>query len=129
MYTTFATTLKEETLECFIHLPPYFIDCFDLLASSFITQFAMRCHHHLTFLAFFNVRQEKGESLQTFIERLSKVGLKIRNMNLKMVLHYMIIALRLGLFLNDLCMMPLTSMDELRQHAAKFMRLEEVRKY
>lgn len=57
------------------------------------------------------------------------MALKIKNMNPKVVLHYVIVALRSGPFIDNLCMTPLAIMDELRQWATKFLWLEEMRKY
>lgn len=54
------------------------------------------------------------------------MALKIRNLNSKMVLHYMITSLRLSHFVNDLCIRLTISINELRYIATKFMHLEEV---
>lgn len=64
-----------------------------------------------------------------FIDIFSKVALKIKNLNPKFVLHYMIMILRSGPFVDNLFMTQPTSMDELRQRATKFIWLEEEREY
>lgn len=50
--------------------------------------------------------------MQTFIERFSKVALKIINLNPEFVLHYMITTLKLGPFADNLCMIQPTSRNE-----------------
>ncbi|WVY97779.1 hypothetical protein V8G54_029930 [Vigna mungo] len=75
-------------------------------------KFAMSHHHHLTSFALLNIRQNKGEPLKIFNERFNKVALKIKNLNPKVVLYYMLKTM---------------SMKELKPKAAKFMRLEEVK--
>jgi len=57
------------------------------------------------------------------------MALKIRNLNPEVILHYMIRALRLGPFTDDLYMTSAPSMDDLRQRVTKFMRLNEMREY
>jgi len=83
--------------------------------------------HDLTYLAFINIRQEAGESLKAFVERLGKLALNINNLSPEITLHQMINALRSGPFADSLCKRPATSMVEFRQRAAKYMRMEELK--
>jgi len=78
----FPMSLKESTLIWFTQLPSRFIDCFKTLVTCFIIKFATNKPHHLTFLALVNVHQERGESLQVYMERFGKVALNICNLNL-----------------------------------------------
>jgi len=52
--------------------------------------------------------------LKAFIERFSKVALKIKNLNPEVILQYMMVALKVGPFTKNLSIKPLTSMYELR---------------
>jgi len=45
------------------------------------------------------------------------------------ILHYMINGLQVWSFVDDMCMNPPANINELRQRAAKFMRVEDMRKY
>ena len=60
-----------------------------------------------------DIRQEKGESLRTFIDRFGKVAMSIRNLSQDVAMHHMMIALRRGPFAGSLCMHPAASLDEL----------------
>ena len=57
----------------------------------------------MTSLTFVNIRQDKGETLRLFMERFEKLSLKIQNLNLEVVLHHMVMALRLGPFVDSPC--------------------------
>ncbi|RDY10327.1 hypothetical protein CR513_05158, partial [Mucuna pruriens] len=65
-----------------------------------------------------NLRQEKDESLCSFMERFSIMAVKIRDLNLEVALYSMIMTLKPKLFSNNLCKMPLALMDELRAKAS-----------
>jgi len=95
----------------------------------FETQFATSRLHHLTSIPLVGIRQEKGESLRTFVDRFSKVAMSIRSLSLDVAMHHMLTALRPGPFADNLCMQPATCLDELRKRVAKFMQLEELREF
>lgn len=60
------------------------------------------------------------------MERFGKVARKIQNLSHEVALHYMIMALWLGYFVERLYMSPTKNMDEIRQRATEFMRVEEI---
>jgi len=68
----FPSSLKGATLSWFTRLSAHSIDCFDTLVRKFGAQFATSRPHHLTSIALVNIRQEKKESLQTFMERFAR---------------------------------------------------------
>jgi len=110
-------------LSWFTKLPPYSINSFKTLVNLFTTQLATSRPHHLTSIALVNIRQGKGESLQTFMDRFNQVALQIRNFNLEVTLHHIVTALRSGPFADSLCKKLATDMNEMRVRASKFMRL------
>ena len=112
----------------FTRLPPLSIDCFTILVKSG-AHFATSRPHHLTSIALVNIRQEKGESLRTFMERFGKVALSIRNLSPEVTMHHMITTLKPRPFVDSLCKKPATNLDELRQRASKFMQIEELREF
>ena len=75
------------------------------------------------------IRQEKGESLRTFVDRFNKVAMSIHNLSPDVAMHHMLTTLRLGPFSKNLYMQLAASLDELRKIAAKFMQLEELREF
>jgi len=85
----------------------------ETLVANFGTQFAIRRPHHLTFIVLVNIRQEKGESLGPFMERLKKVSLYICNLNQEEALHHMVMTLRLGPFVDNICKKLVEELDEL----------------
>jgi len=116
-------------LSWFTRLPTHSIGCFDTLVKKFGAQFATSRPHHLTSITLVNIRQEKTESLRTFMERFGKIALNIRNLSPEVAMHHMVTALKPGLFSDNLCKKPVMNLDELRQRAAKFMQLEELREF
>ena len=125
----FPTSLKGGALSWFTKLPPNSVDCFETLMAKFDIQFATSRPHHLTSIALVSIRQEKGESLRTFIDRFGKTAMSIRNLSPEVAMHHMLTALQPGPFVDSLCMQPATSLDELRRRATKFMQLEELREF
>jgi len=88
----FPTSLKGATLSWFTKLPPNFIDSFATLMSKFETYFTTSRPHHLTSIALVGIRQEKGESLRTFVDRFNKVAMSIRNLSPDVAMHHMLTA-------------------------------------
>jgi len=113
-------------LNWFTHLPPYSITSFDMLVNKFSAQFATSRPHHVGSTTLINVRQEKGEPLRNFMERLGKLTLQIINLDPNLALHPLITALHPGPFADSLCKMPVLDLDELRCRTVKFMQLEEL---
>jgi len=117
----FPTSLKGPALNRFTRLPPNSIDCFNTLATRFGIQFATSKPHHLTSLALVNIRQEKGESLQEFMEQFGKISLNISNLNPEVAMHHLITTLKPDPFVDNLCKKPVNNLDKLRTRATKFM--------
>nr|KYP48749.1 hypothetical protein KK1_029551 [Cajanus cajan] len=122
----FPTSLKGRALRWFTRLPTNSIDSFNTLASQFAIQFATSRPHQLTSLALVSIRQEKKESLRTFMSRFNKAALEIRDLNPAVALHHLTTALKPGPFSNSICKKPPTDMDDLRRRADKYMQMEEL---
>jgi len=100
----FPTSLKGGTLSWLTKLPPNSINSFATLVSKFETQFATNRLHHLTSFALVGIRQEKEESLRTFVGRFSKVVMSIQNLSVDVAIHHMLTTLRPRPFVDNLCM-------------------------
>jgi len=74
-------------------------------------------------------RQEKGESLRAFMERLNKLSLYIRNLSPKVVVHHLVTTLRSSSFVDSLFKKSGKNLYKLKQRATKFMQLEELCDY
>jgi len=109
--------------------PPYTIDSFTILTTTFTTQFDTSRRHDLTTIVLLNLRQEEGEPLRIFIDRFSAITMKIKDLTPNLILMYMMTSLRPGPFADELAMRPPLSMQELRKRAAMFIRVEDMRRY
>ena len=121
----FPTSLREGPLGWFSDLPPNSITSFDALELKFTTQYATSRPHRTSSMSLFNVKQERGESLRTFMDRFSKVCMGIHNLNPDIAMHHLVSAILPGRFTESLIKWPPHSMDELRTRATKFMQIEE----
>jgi len=126
---SFSVALRGSALEWFMSLPPYTIDSFTTLTTTFTTQFDTSRRHDLTTIALLNLRQEEREPLQVFIDRFGAIAMKIKDLTPNLILMYMMTSLRPGPFADELAMRPPLSMQELRKRAAMFIRVEDMRRY
>ncbi|RDX84739.1 hypothetical protein CR513_34160, partial [Mucuna pruriens] len=122
-------TCRGVALNLYMHLPPNSIDSFETLMTKFGTRYATSTSYHLTLVALVNLRQEEDESLYSFMEHFLAVVVKIRDLNPKITLHSMIMALKLGLFSNSLCKRPPTSIDKSRARTFEYIQMEKVAEY
>ncbi|XP_020229088.1 uncharacterized protein LOC109810116 [Cajanus cajan] len=125
----FPTSLKGRALSWFTRLPPNSIDSFNTLSSQFTIQFATSRPHSLTSLSLVGIRQDKKESLRTFMDRFNKAALEIRDLNPAVALHHLTTALKPGPFVNSICKKPPLDMNDLRRRADKYMQMEELAEY
>jgi len=63
------------------------------------------------------------------MEKFGKVALNIRNLSPNVTMHHMVTALRPGPFSDSLCKKLATNLNELKQRAAKYMQLKELREF
>ncbi|XP_020208979.1 uncharacterized protein LOC109793920 [Cajanus cajan] len=102
MCHVFQSSLKGSTLSWYTQLPMGSIDGFETLVRCFSAQYATRKPHHITSASLANLRQGENESLRKFMERFANVSIKICNLNLKVALHYMVMALKVGPLVDSL---------------------------
>jgi len=102
LFWVFSTSLKRATLRWFTRLWAHSIHCFHTLVTKFETQFTTSRPHHLTSIGLVYIRQEKMESLHTFMEQYDKVTLSIQNLSSEVAMHHMVTILKPSLFLDSL---------------------------
>ncbi|XP_020225041.1 uncharacterized protein LOC109806922 [Cajanus cajan] len=122
----FPTSLKGRALSWFIKLSPSSINSFEELTSLFTVQFATSRPYQLTSLALANIRQEKKESLRSFMDRFNKIAMEIKNLNPAVAMDRLNTALKPGPFVDSLCKKPPLDMNNLRRRAEKYMKMEEL---
>ena len=126
---SFSVALRGSALDWFMSLPPYTIDSFTTLTTTFTTQFDTSRRHDFTTIALLNLRQEEGEPLRVFIDRFGAIAMKIKDLTPNLILMYMMTSLCPEPFADELAMRPPISMQELKKRAAMFIRVEDMRRY
>jgi len=121
----FPTSLWEGPLGWFTELPSNSVTSFKVLETKFTMQYVTSRPHRTSSMSLLNVKQEKRDSLRTFMDKFSKVYMGIRNLNPKIAMHHLISTILPGRFTKSLIKRPPQNMDELRTRATKFMQIEE----
>jgi len=67
------------------------------------------------------LQQVDDESFHKFMDRFDQIVFLIRNLNLEVALHSMLLALWPGKFVDNLCKKPPNSMDELCERVKGYM--------
>ena len=73
--------------------------------------------------------QVDDESLRKFMDRFGGIVIQIRNLNLEVALHSMLLTLHPGKFADNLCKKKPNSMDELCEQAKGYIQMEEMSKF
>lgn len=69
----------------------------------------------MTLAALANLRQANDESLPKFMDKFGRIVIQICNLNPKVALHFMLLALRSSKFMDSLCKKTPSSMDDLHK--------------
>jgi len=63
------------------------------------------------------------------MECFGKISLNISNLNLEVAMHYLVIVLKPGSFVDSLCKKLVSNLEELRTRVTKFMQMEELKEF
>ncbi|KAL5158783.1 hypothetical protein HKD37_15G043180 [Glycine soja] len=70
-----------------------------------------------------------NESLYKFMNRFGQLIVQIKNLNPKVALHSMMLALRPSKFADSLCKKPPSSIDMLQDRAKGYIQMEEISRF
>ncbi|XP_017410223.2 uncharacterized protein LOC108322592 [Vigna angularis] len=127
MYRAFSLSLKEEALEWYNTLPPNTVDCFATVENLFRRQYASNRKQEVTPTDLVNTKQEKGETLKTFMQRYTETARRVREIDQSFIINNLPSCMRPGYFGEKLYARPPKTMEELQERAAEFIRMEEMR--
>lgn len=126
LYKGFGATLSGAALKWLLNLPTGSITSFAHLVNQFNLQFSCSRLFEKITTDLYQVTQRHNESLKDFLNRFTKESLQIPKLDMNTAVQ----ALKMGLskdslYYQDLVMTPCRSLDEARNHALRFIRLEE----
>lgn len=81
----------------------------------------------ITIVDLMNLKQGKDESLKASMDRYQKTVQRVKNISLKLVVQYVMHALRPGLFKGSVYRPPPKTMEELRQRAEDEVRVKDMK--
>lgn len=122
----FGATLTGSALKWLLSVPPYSITSFSDLVNRFNNQFSCsRTFERLT-NDLYRVIQNSNESLRDYVSRFGREALNIPNIDVTTAVQ----AFKMGLrrdspFYEDIVMNPCRNLDEVRNRALRYIRLEE----
>ncbi|XP_061346999.1 uncharacterized protein LOC133292587 [Gastrolobium bilobum] len=125
MCRTFPTLLGGRALTWYTTLPTGSIASWDDLASKFQSHFVTSRHVPKSVHSLEKIRQQSGESLRSFLDRFDKEALQVQGLDPKVQVHILLSGLRQGEFASELARHEITDLEEVREKAQEFMRIEE----
>ncbi|KAJ0603540.1 putative retrotransposon gag domain-containing protein [Helianthus annuus] len=122
----FGSTLTGSALKSLLSLPAYSITSFSHLVNLFNNQFSCRRTFERLTNDLYRITQGRDESLRDYITKISRESLEIPNLDIAAVVEaFKMGLLKDSLFYDDLVMTPCMNLDEVRNRALRFIRLED----
>ncbi|RDX70822.1 hypothetical protein CR513_49887, partial [Mucuna pruriens] len=106
-------------------LPPRSIRSFSDLATSFASQFVTNKMKRLEIANIFDIRQNKGEPLKSYLARFNNTTVKVNNPDQKFFVKAFQKGLRAGQFSDSLALRKPPSMEEIRTRVEKHIEVKE----
>ncbi|CAH9086678.1 unnamed protein product [Cuscuta epithymum] len=124
----FLSTLEGPAYEWFNRLPEGSIDSWQELAHRFLTQFAGRHRSKKHFSHLLNVRQQKEETLRSFLERWRQASLEVEGADDRTLMALFHTVLRNGNFSRSLITDPPRDYTKALQRGDRYAEAEEIEK-
>ncbi|RDY05580.1 hypothetical protein CR513_10568, partial [Mucuna pruriens] len=103
--------------------PPYHLAHYE--ATSFTSQFAANKTKQLEVANLFNIKQNKGEALKSYLARFNNATVRVNDPDQKFFIKAFQKGLRAGQFSDSLALRRPQSMEEIRAQAEKHIEVEE----
>ncbi|XP_014511570.1 uncharacterized protein LOC106770267 [Vigna radiata var. radiata] len=109
----FSQSLKGEALEWYYNLPPNTIDSFRTVMTIFRKHYATNRKDGVTAAELVNLKQEKDESLRSFMQRYNEAARRVKGVNEEFIISNLPNSLKLGYLSEHLYARLPNSMEEL----------------
>ncbi|XP_057443215.1 uncharacterized protein LOC130735133 [Lotus japonicus] len=119
------STFKGVAMTWFIKQPPYSISNFTDLSTKFLTQFLANQAQKATPTDLFNIRQQVGERIKTYMTRFSRVSVQLEDASPEVCVAAFKNGLRCGSLNKDLTRRPTKDMMDLRARVQEFILVEQ----
>ncbi|XP_076942954.1 uncharacterized protein LOC143613005 [Bidens hawaiensis] len=125
----FGSILTGATLKWLLSVSPFSIKSFAHLVNLFNNQFSCSIKFERLTIDLYRVTQGKDEPLRDFVSKFSKKALEIPNLDVATAVQAFKMGLKKDTFFYEYIVMnPCRNLDEARNRALRFIRLEEDRK-
>ncbi|RDY04806.1 hypothetical protein CR513_11441, partial [Mucuna pruriens] len=121
----FPGTLRGVAMHWMATLPARSIQTFSDLANSFVSQFAAHRVKRLEMSNLFDIKQDREESLKSFLAWFNNATIRVDDPDQKFFVKAFQKGLRVGPFNDALALRRPVSMEEIRAHAEKHIKVEE----
>ncbi|XP_057426102.1 uncharacterized protein LOC130719496 [Lotus japonicus] len=118
------STFKGVTMTWFIKQPPYSISNFTDLSTKFLTQFSANQAQKATPADLFNIRQQVGKRIKTYMDRFSRVSVQLEDASPEVCVGALKNGLRCGSLNKDLTRRLAKDMMDLRARVQEFILVE-----
>ncbi|XP_014506309.1 uncharacterized protein LOC106766065 [Vigna radiata var. radiata] len=123
----FSLSLRGEALEWYYTLPPNSVDSFCMLMGMFKKQYSTNRYEEVTAAELVNLRQGKDETLRAFMHRYNHAARKIKGVSPEFIISSLPNCLKAGFVSESLYAELPSTLEELQQKMAKFIKMEDQR--
>ncbi|RDX65184.1 hypothetical protein CR513_56178, partial [Mucuna pruriens] len=121
----FPGTLRGVAMNWLATLSPRYIRSFSDIATSFASQFVANKVKRLEVAYLFDIRQNKGETLKSYLAQFNNVTIRVNDLDQKFFMKAFQKGLRVGQFNDSMALRKPLSMEETRTRVEKHIKVEE----